>query len=143
MKPFQFQSVLNYRRRIEDNARKNLTLVQREEEALLKKKHQAVEELETLYKNQRDQQAVGTTVDQLIMAEARIAVIRDQLTTSEQELEKVREKVQRRRNGLLKAGQDKRALEKLKEKQNIAYKNFLDKKEAVMLDEIAILFHGR
>lgn len=143
MKPFQFQSVLNYRRRIEERARKNLSQVLKEEDALLKRQKQAAEELNTLYKNQSTRQAEGVTIDHFIQTDARKAVIRDQLSACERELALVREKVQRRRNGLLKAGQDKRALEKLKEKQNLAYRQYLEKKEAVMLDEIAILFHGR
>jgi len=38
---------------------------------------------------------------------------------------------------------DKKALEKLKERQNLAYKKYRDKKEAAMLDEIAVLRYSR
>lgn len=143
MKPFKLESVLNYRRRLEDNARKNLTEVLREETALKKKKKELETELGMLYSNITRTRETGVTVDQLILSDLRITAVRERMEDLARELEKAGEKVKRRRNGLLKAGQDRQALEKLKEKQNKGYRDYLNKKEAVMLDEIAILFHDR
>jgi len=143
VKPFQFQSVLNYRRRLEDKARKNLMRVLREEEEILARRKQAAAELDELYNRQLIRRQEGVTIDHFLQTDARKAVIREQLNLCDEQLAKVREKVRLRRNGLLKAGQDKRALEKLKEKQNRAYRQYLQKKEAILLDETAILFHGR
>ena len=44
---------------------------------------------------------------------------------------------------LLKASKDRKIIEKLEEQQNAAYKKYLEKLEAGMLDEIAVLSRER
>jgi flagellar FliJ protein len=49
--------------------------------------------------------------------------------------------VEKKRQHLLQASKNRKIIEKLEEQQNAAYKKHLDKLEAGMLDEIAVLSH--
>jgi flagellar FliJ protein len=67
-------------------------------------------------------------------------------TQIERLLQSVQEKKQiaeRKRKTLVKKSQEYNMLKTLKEKQNRAWNTYLEKKEAAMLDEIAILHHNR
>jgi flagellar FliJ protein len=44
---------------------------------------------------------------------------------------------------LIKRSKERKVMEKLKTRQNQAWRAHLDKKEAAMLDEIAVIFHER
>ena len=48
-----------------------------------------------------------------------------------------------KRQVLVKASTDRRILEKLRDQQNTNYRQYLDRKETEMLDEIAVLSHER
>ena len=54
-----------------------------------------------------------------------------------------RQQVEQKRQVLVKASTDRRILEKLRDQQNANYRQYLDRKETAMLDEIAILSHER
>jgi len=43
----------------------------------------------------------------------------------------------------MKKAKDRQVMEKLKERQNADWQQYLNKKEAAMLDEIAIIFHNK
>ena len=65
------------------------------------------------------------------------------IQTLQIELSKRHEKAESERDILLKRSKEKQAMEKLKEKQNAAYRYYLNKKEAALLDEIAIIYHDK
>jgi len=143
MKPFSMEPVLRYRKQLEDVAQQKLFTSLEQEAKIQTKLLQAKERLKKLYADLTLERTQGTTVDRLLLFENRIPVEQQEIKELQTELEKQKKVVDRRRRHLVQASQDKKALEKLKERQNLAYKKYLDKKEATMLDEIAILRHGR
>ena len=116
-----------------------LTLSGRIVEAL----HAVQEDLAGLYVSLAADQERGTTVDRLILYEHRIALVKEQMQKSKKELQKQQVQVEKKRQALVKASKDRKVMEKLREQQTAAYKSYLEKKEANMLDEIAVLSHER
>ncbi len=137
------EPVLRYRKQLADEARQKLFASKKKEGEIQGNLFQMEKRLARLYADLAHEKAEGTTVDRLLLFENRILTLQEALRELHTELEEQQKIVIRRRRRLLQAGQDKKALEKLKEKQNLAYKQFRDKKEAAMLDEVAVLRHGR
>ncbi len=143
MKPFSMEPVLRYRKQLEDEARQKLFTSCRKESEIKEKVEEAKNILAELYSNLEREKGEGTTADRLLLYENRILVNREELVELQKKLADQQKEVARRRRRLLHAGQEKKALEKLKEKQNTAYKQYKEIQEAAMLDEIAVLRHGR
>jgi flagellar FliJ protein len=143
MKPFSMEPVLRYRQQLADEARQKLFSSQKVEAEIQTRLIQATDRLKTLYADLSLERTRGTTIDRLLLFENRIPIVQKEIKEVQVELEKQQKVVERRRRHVIQANQDKKALEKLKERQDMNYKKYVDKKEAAMLDEIAILRHGR
>lgn len=143
MKPFSMEPVLRYRQQLEDEARRKLFTSLEKEEKIRNELNRLLEQLSTLYTDLSNERTHGTTVDRLLLFERSIVLQQEQIVSLQTALEDQERVVERRRRHLLQASQDKKALEKLKERQNLAYKKYRDKKENAMLDEIAVLRYGR
>lgn len=143
MKPFTLHAVLKYRHQLEDQALQSLAQALEMETRLRQALHQVEEELAELYHDLQRDKEQGTTVDRLILFDQRIDLVKTQVAERRTALEKQQLQVNKRRQQLLKASKDRKVIEKLKEQQNAAYKHHLDKLEAGMLDEIAVLSHER
>ena len=143
MKPFSLHAVLKYRHQLEDQALQSLAQALEVETRLRQALHQVEEELAELYHDLQCDKEQGTTVDRLILFDQRIDLVKTQVAERRTALEKQQLQVNKRRQQLLKASKDRKVIEKLKEQQNAAYKHHLDKLEAGMLDEIAVLSHER
>lgn len=143
MKPFALHAVLKYRHQLEDQALQSLAQAMAEETRLRQALNQVEEELAELYHDLQRDKEQGTTVDRLILFDQRIDLVKTQVAERRTALEKQQLQVNKRRQQLLKASKDRKVIEKLKEQQNAAYKHHLDKLEAGMLDEIAVLSHER
>ncbi len=143
MKPFTMHAVLKYRQQLEDAAKQRLyqamEVAARMQEALL----QVKEELAELYRNLQMDKEQGTTVDRLILFDHRIEVVKELAVLRENELKKQQVQVAQKRQQLVKASKDRKIMEKLREQQNAAYAHYLEKKETIMLDEIAVLSYAR
>jgi len=142
LKPFTMDSVLTYRQQLEDAARQELFRALEQKAGLRRQLRRVEDELTTLYRN-LEQERKATTAQRLIMYERRIHIVRERLARLEEEMDRQQERVRQRRRHLLKASQERKVLEKLREQQNRNYRNHLNRKEAQMLDEIAVLFHER
>jgi flagellar FliJ protein len=143
MKPFTMHAVLKYRRQLEDKALQNLTRELRIEAQLQEEFPQAEEELAGLSTALEHAQQRGISVDRLILFHQRIDLVKDLVAQRQTALKKQQAQVAIKRQLLLKASQDRKVIEKLKEQQNATYKRHLEKLEAGMLDEIAVLSHER
>jgi flagellar FliJ protein len=143
MKPFSLHAVLKFRQQLETRALQNLAeamVVEQQRRAAL----EAVEEeLNGLYAELQQDKEQGTSVDRLIMFDQRIDLVKEQVHQCKKALEKQQGQVAKKRQLLLKASKEKKIIEKLAEQQNAAYKKHLEKLEAGMLDEIAVLSHER
>jgi flagellar FliJ protein len=135
VKPFALHAVLKYRRQLEDSARQQLFQALEVEARL----QEAVFQVTGL---QQDKEQ-GTSVDRLVLFGHRIDLVKEQAERRRAELKKQQILVAKKRQVLVKASKDRKVIEKLQEQQNGAYKQYLEKKEAAMLDEIAVLSHER
>ncbi|MFP7756400.1 flagellar export protein FliJ [Thermodesulfobacteriota bacterium B35] len=143
MKPFAMDSVLKYRQQLEDAARQELFTAQEREADLRRQLGEAEAALEELCRNLENERRGATTAERLILYERRMQIVREQVAALAEKVAGQQERVRQRHRHLLKASQERKVLEKLREQQNRNYRNHLEKKEALMLDEIAVLFHER
>ena len=137
------ESVLRYRKQLEDDARQKLFASLEQEGKIHTSLIRAEERLTSLHSAFTLEKQEGTTVDRLILYENRILVEQEKTAQLHKELADQKKVVARKRRQLVQASQDKKALEKLKERQNLSYKQYKDKQEATMLDEIAVLRYKR
>lgn len=100
-------------------------------------------DLAELYAGLDRDRAEGTTADRLVLFAHRISLVREQEQRRLKDVARQRQQVEQKRQVLVKASTDRRILEKLRDQQNANYRQYLDRKETAMLDEIAILSHER
>ena len=143
MKPFTMHAVLKYRQQLEDVARQRLYQAMEEEARMQKALLQINEELIDLYSGLQQDKEQGTTVDRLILFDHRIEVVKELAVLRQTELKKQQVQVANKRQQLVKTSKDRKIMEKLREQQNAAYAQYLEKKETIMLDEIAVLSYAR
>ncbi|WP_163339245.1 flagellar export protein FliJ [Desulfopila sp. IMCC35008] len=142
-KPFTLDTVLHYRERLETLAQEALSVARRAEDKVkeeLKKKHQAYGFLASHITTIQEQ---GVAINELISQEEHLAFIKNEISELEQVLAEKKKQVQKSHTLLVEKSKQRQVMEKLKERQNVAWKQHLDKKEAAMLDEMAIVFHDR
>ncbi len=143
MKPFTMEAVLKYRKRLKDQAMNSFQQAQRErnraEQAWLLKRAEYISLVDT----RAELENQGVSVDEHIRYQNRIEYVSTELAGREDTLKKKTETVILRRRQLVKRRKEERALEKLKEKQTIEYLRFIERKEAAMLDEIALLHRNQ
>ncbi len=142
-KPFTLDTVLKVRKREEDFSRQTFmqALEQQqkvENDLLILKDHQN----KTILILEQKQQE-GILAVELGRFEKKIEYTYKQIETQMQLLQEKKEIVIKKRKILIKKSQEHNILEKLKEQQNKAWARHIEKKEAAMLDEIAILHHDR
>ena len=143
MQPFKLDAVIKFRKQLEDTARQNLFTALEEEaeaQAVLIRQQQ---DLDHLYLSLQKEKEQGTTAPRLIMLEDRMALVKEQVSAASEVIQKAQIEVESKRKALLKTSQDRKVVEKMKEKQNNTYKQHLNKKEIAMLDELAVLFHRK
>ena len=143
MKPFSLTAVLNFRKRLEDIAQGRFASAQKKEQQIREKIQTEEAFYAELIADRDYRQLQGIDINELLSLEEHIVFAKGQLQLLRKELIKRREQVELERQNLLKRSQEKQVMEKLKEKQNREWQQYLNKKEAAMLDEIAILFHDK
>lgn len=143
MKPFALDTVLSYRQRLEDTAKNNLAkallALQQAEERYNNEQHSYRQLLSQIDMAQQE----GINITDLIRLEEHLAFIKNRVAGFKAELQKKEAEVAKIRQELLDKSRERQVMDKLREKQNLAYKQHLDKKEAANLDEIAIIFHNK
>jgi flagellar protein FliJ len=142
MKPFRLQSVLDYRKRLETMAQKSL-LICLEKQSLLNTERQN-EKKEVLRLCEGLQKAKQKTIllPEVMLYEKCIQVRIKHLNEISRELEALDSEVTHKKEELIKARQEKRALEIVKEKRVEEEKRKQRHNENIFLDEAAILSFG-
>ena len=143
MKPFTLDPVLRYRKQKEELAQQELFRARQEEAAIESDLIRARRVLDQLIQALAQEKAQGITADRLALFDNRIGWEKQRIRELDDRLNQQRRVVARRRRRLLQASQERKALDKLKERQNRAYKQYKDKQELIMIDEIAVLRHER
>lgn len=143
MKPFSLDTVLDFRQQLEDIAKNKLAearLFEAEVKVQLEEQHNnhlaVVTEIDRV-------QTEGVDINELIRLEEHRIIIKDRITELKKQLDLREQQVAAAQKELLKKSRDRQVMEKLKEKQNSAWKHYLNKKEAAMIDEIAIIYHNK
>lgn len=142
-KPFSLDTVLKVRKRNEELAQQKLQqalAVQKEVEAkLLTTRLEQQEIIRILEIKQQE----GMFAIELSRFEERITYSYSEIKSLQQLLHEKKKICENKRNFLIRKSRDYKVLQELKERQNKVWKQYLDKKEANMLDEIAILHHDK
>jgi flagellar FliJ protein len=143
MKRFKLQSVLDYRQILENQAQQRLAESLDAEAALIVAIEAEEKELQNLYVDLAKRQQEGISLHDLTLYENRISHKIEQLALYADQLAELRQEIERRRHALKEACQEKKLMEKLKEKHEEAEMLQLRRQENALLDEVAVLFHGR
>jgi len=142
MKPFSLETVLNYRQRLEDIAHNRFFKAQQNRAIVKQKLKQEQIKLSQLIEKSVQLQAQGVTITELIRYETSILQNEENIIAIKKNLDEKTNLMQNERENLIQKSRDRQIMERLKEQQNQAWKEYLNKKEAAMLDEIAIIRHG-
>lgn len=142
-KPFTLDTVLDYRQQLEDIAKNNLAQARAAVEAASSELARGKERYQQQLLIIEQVQQQGVAIGELIRLEEMLTYLKDQVALYEKQLKKCHEQVARARKELMKKAKERQVMEKLKERQNAEWRKYLSKKEAAMLDEIAIIFHNK
>lgn len=143
MKPFRLHTVLSYRRTLENRAQERLVRAREEEERLLREMEREQTRLRDLCMEFEDKKKQGINVGEVLVYQNHLHQVRNLIAQRESELQSARDDVARKERDLSRASRERKLLEKLKEKQDRRYRQYLEDKEKKELDEIAVLFHER
>jgi len=143
MKPFSLESVLSYRIQLEKIAKNRLLEAERKRTEIYLFLQEKQTQFESLIHELASRQSAGMEVAEMIRYEQRIDVVKEELISLTQTLAERDAEVVRERENTLKKSKERKVMEKLKEKQNAAWQQYLNKKESAILDEIAVIFHER
>lgn len=143
MKPFSLETVLKYRKRLEDIAKNRL----HEAQTAMQMVRERLETEEQLYADLMAtvdrRQFEGIDILDLIRYEEQIQFSKNRIAAIRKTLEEKTARVVEEREILIRRSKERKVMEKLKTRQNQAWRDHLGKKEAAMLDEIAVIFHER
>ncbi len=142
MKPFQLNSVLDHRKRLEGISANRLTEAERQKNVIQEKLDEENKNLVYLIEKKEKLQRQAIPVLDLINYENQINYLGNTLLAIKKKLQEKTETLQKERQNLIQRSKDRQILESLKERQNRSWKHYLDKKEISMLDEIAVVRHG-
>jgi flagellar protein FliJ len=143
MKPFSLNSVLKYRVQLEKIAKNRLYEAEKKRAEALLQLQQEETIFRTLISDLAGLQSQGMDVDEMIRYEERITLIKYEVNNLRTTLAEREKAVLVERENTLHKSKERKVMEKLKERQDIAWQQYLNKKEAAMLDEIAVIFHER
>jgi flagellar FliJ protein len=138
MGKFKLQTVLDYRERLERLAQQEHTAAQQKEGELLNLLAEKRLELAALHEEFESQQQLGLSPQEFVLYSHHIDHTLATLAALVEQWEAAREELERRRQALCKASQERKLLEKLKEKHRLEEQALARHKEAIQLDEIAV-----
>ncbi len=141
MKPFTLDTVLAYRRRLEDIAHHRFLEAQKVHRQVEEKLAEENTVLAELAGRSEYLQSEGMEITELIRYEERILQVKANTRAIAKTLAEKAEMVLHERRNLINRANERQIMERLKERQNKAWAAFLNKKETAMLDEIALLRH--
>jgi flagellar FliJ protein len=141
MKPFSLQTVLDYRKRLEDIAQHRFIEAKKIRETIEKKLGDEINALTEFIKETEKLQTVGIGITELIRHEERITAQKNNIAAIKKHLKERSDLVEKEQQNLVHRCKERRIMEQLKETQNKGWQVFLNKKEAAMLDELATSRH--
>ena len=143
MKPFQLDRVLDHRKRLEDIAANRHFEAKRQTKLVQEKLYHETKNLESLIAKTEELQAGTIRILDLINYENQIDYLKKNILAIKKKLQEKTESVDKEHKILLERSKGRQIMESLREKQNRSWKEYLDKNEVAMLDEIAIVRHDK
>jgi flagellar FliJ protein len=141
MKPFSLQTVLNYRKRLEDIAQHRLIEAKKVQETIEKKLSAEINALAIFIAETEKLQNEGIGITELIRYEESITSQKNNIRAIKKNLKEKCQLVQNEQQNLIHRSKERQIMERLKQTQNKAWQSYLNKKEAALLDEIATSRH--
>ncbi len=141
MKPFNLDTVLDYRKRLEDIAIHRLAEAKRQEKIIQQKLDEDNRHLAALIKETEQLQNKTISILDLINFENRILFLKKNIHSVKTKLQEKSENRNRMQENLVEKSRNRQIMASLKDQQNRSWKKHLDKKEVAMLDEIATIRH--
>jgi flagellar protein FliJ len=142
-KPFTLDTVLNYRKRLEDVA-KNRFFEAKKIHAIIREKLVSEKNiLSSVILECEELQINGVEITKLILFEEKISTSQKNILAIEKNIQEKAKLVDQEKANLLMRSREYQVMERLKVEQNDSWRQYLDKKEAAMLDEVAIMRHGK
>ncbi len=142
MKPFKLQSVLDYRKRIEKMAQKSLLIYLEKQSSLDAEKQKRQKELLKLFDELQSAEQKGTFLPEVMLYEKCIQDKKRGVEEIARKLDGLSSEINCKKDELIKARQEKRTLEILKEKNEEKEKRKQRHRENIFSDEAAILGLG-
>jgi flagellar protein FliJ len=142
MKPFRLQSVLDYRKRLESMAQKSLLICLEEQSSLNTKKQNEKKEVLRLCEELQKAKQKNILLPEVMLYEKCIQVRKKHVNDISRELEALDSEITNKKDELIRARQEKKALEILKEKREEEEKRKQIHSENIFSDEVAILGFG-
>jgi len=143
MKPFQLDTILNYRKRLEDIAKNRLVDTKRQQQSVRQKLDKSNNNLAALIGKKERLQEDTISISDLIDYENRILYCKKSIEGIEKKLAEIDKTTQKQQLDLIEKSRNRQIMEKLKDQQDTKWLHYLDKKETRQLDEIATIRHNR
>jgi flagellar export protein FliJ len=141
MKPFQLDAVLTHRKRMEDIAASRLFNAKRQKKLVQQKLQEQNITLQFLIEKNEELQSNTMPVLDLISYENQIHFLEKNIGEIKKKLHQKTVILQNEQENLITKSKERQIMESLKEQQNRTWKEYLDKKEVSLLDEIATIRH--
>ncbi|MFW6055603.1 MAG: flagellar export protein FliJ [Thermodesulfobacteriota bacterium] len=143
MRPFRLQSVLDYRERLENEARMSLGLCLEEQRTCLARKEQKEAEVHRLQLElQEAREKNNVLLPEVMLYEECIAARKKDILELDQKISILNARVEQKNQALVRARQEKKVLELLKAKRAEEERKKLRDQENAFLDEVAVLGYG-
>lgn len=142
-KPFTLDTVLRYRKSLEVMAKNRFFEAQRIHAIIKEKLATETENLHSLISQSEQLQAEGIEITTLMLHEEKISAAQKNVSAIEKNIQEKAKIVSLEKENLLRRSREHQVMQRLKYEQNMSWQQHLDKKEAAMLDEVAVMRHGK
>jgi flagellar protein FliJ len=142
MRPFRLQSMLDYKKRLEDTAQKSLLICLEERSSLNLEKQEEKKEVLKLCEQLQNAIQKIIILPEVMLYEHCIQAKKDHINEISRKLETLDSKINLKKEELVKARQDKKSLEILKKKKEEEKQRKQRYDENCFFDEAAILGFG-
>lgn len=142
-KPFSLDTVLRYRKRLEDVAKNRFFEAKTIHAIIQEKLVSETEKLHALITQSEQLQVEGIEITKLMLYEEKISTAQKNVAAIEKNIQEKAKIMAQEQDNLLRRSREYQVMERLKCEQNTSWRQHLDKKEAAMLDEVAVMRHGK
>jgi len=139
---FKLQTVLDYRKILEDQAQQKLAETLQAQTDLQQQNQAIAQQLASVVAQIEQKQSEGLSVMELQLFEDEIFHLRQKQSRLKEQLEQMTLMLNQCRLELMHAMRERKVIEKLKDKQLAEYLRKLDQKERILLDEISLRRKG-